>query len=121
MLDPWFKRTYPFKHLKKWLYWASFEYRVLRDAEFVFYTTEQERLLARQSFWLYKANEVVVGYGTTAPPSDSARQQKVFLDHFAHLNGKRILLFLSRIHPKKGVDLLIEAFAVVHATNPELR
>ena len=21
MLDPWFKRTYPLKHLKKWLYW----------------------------------------------------------------------------------------------------
>src|SRR5690349_224373 len=21
MLDPWFKRNYPLKHLKKWLYW----------------------------------------------------------------------------------------------------
>ena len=37
MLDPWFKRTYPLKHLKKWLYWPWAEYRVLRDA-----TREQE-------------------------------------------------------------------------------
>ncbi len=32
MLDPWFKRTFPLKHLKKWLYWPWAEYRVLRDA-----------------------------------------------------------------------------------------
>jgi len=32
MLDPWFKRQYPLKHLKKWLYWPWGEYRVLRDA-----------------------------------------------------------------------------------------
>ncbi|MDB5833663.1 MAG: transferase, partial [Caballeronia sp.] len=30
MLDPWFKRTYPLKHLKKSLYWPWAEYRVLR-------------------------------------------------------------------------------------------
>ena len=32
MLDPWFKRAYPLKHLKKWLYWPWADYRVLRDA-----------------------------------------------------------------------------------------
>ena len=32
MLDPWFKREYPLKHLKKWLYWPWADYRVLRDA-----------------------------------------------------------------------------------------
>ena len=32
MLDPWFKRRYPLKHLKKLLYWPWAEYRVLRDA-----------------------------------------------------------------------------------------
>ncbi len=33
MLDPWFNRTYPLKHLKKLLYWPWAEYRVLRDAD----------------------------------------------------------------------------------------
>src|SRR5262249_46326112 len=32
MLDPWFRRAYPLKHLKKVLYWHLAEYRVLRDA-----------------------------------------------------------------------------------------
>jgi glycosyltransferase involved in cell wall biosynthesis len=104
MLDPWFKSTYPLKHLKKLAYWPWADYRVLRDATAVLFTTEQERLLARQSFWLYKANEVVVGYGTSAPPPDAERQLQAFLNRFPQLHGQRILLFLSRIHPKKGVD-----------------
>ena len=39
MLDPWFKRTYPIKHLKKWLYWPWAEYRILRDAAAVIFTS----------------------------------------------------------------------------------
>ncbi|MEI8210431.1 MAG: glycosyltransferase, partial [Methylococcales bacterium] len=53
MLDPWFKHTYPLKHLKKCLYWPWAEYRVLRDARKVIFTCEDERLLARESFRLY--------------------------------------------------------------------
>ena len=121
MLDPWFKRTYPLKHLKKWAYWPWADYRVLRDAQAVLFTTEQERLLARQSFWLYKANELVVGYGTSAPPPDAERQRQAVLQRFPQLRGQRILLFLSRIHPKKGVDLLIEAFAAVAHADPRLQ
>lgn len=121
MLDPWFKRTYPLKHLKKWAYWPWADYRVLRDATGVLFTTEQERQLARQSFWLYRANERVVGYGTSAPPGDAELQREVFLQRFPHLRDKRLLLFLSRIHPKKGVDLLIEAFAAVASSDPRLQ
>jgi len=121
MLDPWFKRTYPLKHLKKWAYWPWADYRVLRDATAVLFTTEQERLLARQSFWLYQANERVVGYGTSAPPPDAEHQRQAFLARFPQLRGQRILLFLSRIHPKKGVDLLIEAFAAVAHADPRLQ
>ena len=121
MLDPWFKRTYPLKHLKKWAYWPWADYCVLGDATAVLFTTEQERLLARQSFWLYQANELVVGYGTSAPPPDAERQHQAFLQRFPQLRGQRILLFLSRIHPKKGVDLLIEAFAAVADAEPRLQ
>src|SRR5579862_9840291 len=59
MLDPWFKRRYPLKHLKKWLYWPWAEYRVLRDAAAVCFTSEEERRLARLSFRPYRCREVV--------------------------------------------------------------
>ena len=116
MLDPWFKHAYPLKHLKKWLYWPWADYRILRDARAVLFTSEEERVSARRSFWLYKAREVVVAFGTSTPPVDAQRPREVFLASHASLRGKRLLLFLGRIHEKKGCDLLVQAFArVAHA------
>jgi glycosyltransferase involved in cell wall biosynthesis len=120
MLDPWFKRTYPLKHLKKWLYWPWAEYRVLRDARAVIFTCEEERLLARQSFWLYRVNEAVTAYGTSSPPSNSEELSRHFLSVYPQLKDKRLILFLSRIHEKKGCDLLLDAFAQVVQTNGRL-
>ncbi len=44
MLDPWFKRTYPFKHFKKRAYWPWADDQVLRYARAALFTTEQDRL-----------------------------------------------------------------------------
>lgn len=120
MLDPWFKRTYPLKHIKKRLYWRWGEYRVLRDARAVLFTCEEERLLARESFRPYRCNEVVVNYGTAAPQGDPVQQRSAFLDQYPELSGKRILIYLSRIHPKKGCDLLLEAFSHSAERDPAL-
>ena len=121
MLDPWFKHTYPLKHIKKMLYWPWSDYRVLRDAYAVLFTSEEERILARQSFGLYKANEVVVNYGTSSPPQNCAALRETFLQQHPELNGKRLITFLSRINEKKGCDLLIGAFARVAASDPRLQ
>jgi glycosyltransferase involved in cell wall biosynthesis len=116
MLDPWFKRRYPLKHLKKWLYWPWGEYRVLRDAAAVLFTSEEEQRLARQSFWLYRCKERVVRYGTAPPPDDAARQRERFLQAFPAVAGTRPMLFFGRLHEKKGCDLLIRAFASAAAS-----
>jgi glycosyltransferase involved in cell wall biosynthesis len=119
MLDPWFKRRYPLKHLKKWFYWPWAEYRVLRDAAGALFTCESERRLAKQSFWLYRCNELVVNFGTAAPPDEPEEQRRAFLAEFPGLAGKRCLLFLGRIHVKKGADLAIRSFANILRSLPE--
>jgi glycosyltransferase involved in cell wall biosynthesis len=120
MLDPWFKRTYPLKHFKKWLYWPWATYRLLRDAQAVLFTTEEERVQARHSFWLYRAREHVVAYGTSAPPENATELRDMFVSANPELRDRRILLFLSRIHEKKGCDLLLHALASVAASDPKL-
>ena len=120
MLDPWFNRTYPLKHLKKLLYWPWAEYRVLRDAAAVLFTSEEERRLARESFRLYRANEMVVNYGTAAPEIDLLRAREEFGAAFPELDDKNLLLFLGRIHEKKGCEELIRAFAALKPSSLHL-
>jgi glycosyltransferase involved in cell wall biosynthesis len=119
MLDPWFKRRYPLKHLKKWMYWPWAEYRVLRDARAVLFTCEEERMQARASFWLYSCNEVVVSYGTARPKGDAELERQEFFARYPVLRSKKLALFMGRVHPKKGCDLLIEAFSSVLSQKPD--
>ncbi|HKO12079.1 MAG TPA: glycosyltransferase [Acidobacteriaceae bacterium] len=118
-IDPWFNRQYPLKHLKKRIFWPL-QYPVLRDAAAVFFTTEKERDLAATSFSPNRWNSVPVSYGISDPEGDPPAQIEAFYSKLPQARGRRYLLFLSRIHEKKGCDLLLEAFARVAPSVPDL-
>jgi glycosyltransferase involved in cell wall biosynthesis len=120
MLDPWFKHAYPFKHLKKRLYWELAEREVLRNARAVFFTCEEERQLARQTFPGFECNALVTGYGSAGPTLGRDQCVAEFLGTFPALEGRRLLLFLGRLHEKKGCDLLLDAFASIAGRDPTL-
>ncbi|MDR3775327.1 MAG: glycosyltransferase [Terracidiphilus sp.] len=121
-LDPWFNRKYPLKHLKKLLYWPV-QYHVLRDARAVFFTTDAERDLAKTSFRPNNWNSIVVPYGINDPEERTASASdeiEAFCSKMPKLRDRRFLLFLARVHEKKGCDLLIKAFARVATSVPEV-
>ena len=66
------------------------------------FTAEEERVRARQSFPFYQCRELVTSYGTALPPQDGERLRAGFLAAHPGLRGRRLLLFLGRIHEKKG-------------------
>jgi nucleoside-diphosphate-sugar epimerase len=92
----------------------------LRDARAVLFTCDEERRKARQSFWLYKCREAIINYGTAGSTGEPQQQLDLFVDRFPEVRSKRVVLFLGRIHPKKGCDLLLEAFARVAVRNQDL-
>lgn len=117
MLDPWFKKAYPIKHLKKTIYWYLVEYWVIKNAKLVFYTCEEERVRASKSFKFYSAKEKVIPIGIKQPELKKQEQKEAVKNHYPELQGKINILFLSRIHPKKGCDLIIKAFSSLAKDN----
>ena len=118
MLDPFLRRMYPVRHFKKWIYWLLSERHVLRAARAVFFTCEEERRLAQKTFPLYSVNECVVKYGAASPPNEFESSPGLLEKEIA----SPYWLFLGRIHSKKGLDLLLPAYAgFVSETVPQNR
>lgn len=104
-----------FRAAKKRLYMGLFEKRILRHAAGLFALTEDEaaayRLLGLETPTYVIPNAVdLSGLCTTVvdPTAPLIRQ----------LEGKAVILYLSRIHPTKGVDVLVEAFVELAARHP---
>lgn len=114
MLDPWFQKaeSRKLKAIRNWFYWKLIENRVVAAADSLLFTCEEEMRLAEGTFRPYKPKSVHnVGYGIPEPPDNGDRQIAAFHSALPHLKDKPFLLFLSRIHPKKGVDMLLKAYA----------
>ncbi|RZJ58540.1 MAG: glycosyltransferase [Hymenobacter sp.] len=115
MLDPYFQRA-PGRRLKAWrnlLYWQLVEKNVINEADSLLFTCETEQLLAQEPFAPYCPRQAqVVGLGVPEPPLYQPAMQAAFRAVCPTLPvGQPYLLFLSRLHEKKGVDLLLQAYA----------
>jgi glycosyltransferase involved in cell wall biosynthesis len=116
MLDPWFQ-TEPsrwLKSIRNWTYWKLIESTTIQNADGVLFTSEEEMTLARATFSPYKPKkEINVGYGIEAPPEFSMSMMEAFYMRSPQVENKKYWLFLSRIHPKKGLDILIKAYTIL--------
>lgn len=116
MLDPYFQRdpSRRFKAIRNRIYWRLVERRVINDSTGLLFTCEQEMFLARDTFPGYSPRgQDVVGMGVPEPASISTTQRNQFEDISTLLGIRPYILFLGRIHPKKGVDNLLRAYVKV--------
>jgi glycosyltransferase involved in cell wall biosynthesis len=101
-LEPWSMAQKP---LRKHFFLQVSGKGILRRAAAVHYTTEAEK----------RATERLLGFnhGRVIPlgvESNASVRSEGLAQHFPNLVGEPYVLVLSRLHPKKGLDLLIDAF-----------
>ncbi|WP_281298247.1 glycosyltransferase [Flavobacterium limnophilum] len=120
MLDPYFQKAADrkMKALRNELVWRCTEKKAINAADALFFTCEEELLLARTTFKGYlPKKEINVGFGIQKPPIFEVQMKKAFEQKCPEILGKKYWLFISRIHPKKGVDVLIDAYNKMTSAN----
>lgn len=116
MLDPY---SLSVKALRKAVYLRFFESRNLARARRVIYTTaEEQRLAALAGLPLPPAELVPLGARASCASADELRSR--FLARFPQAEGRRRLLFLGRLHPKKGIDRILDALREVKQSVPDV-
>lgn len=114
MLEPW---ALSYKAWKKRFYYTLFEKPALRRASAIHLLafTEAERTKALN----LKAPLVVLPNGIDRQDFETLPDPKLFYEKFPETRNKTLILFLGRVDPKKGLDLLSVAFTKVHAQFPQ--
>jgi len=113
MLDPYFQNAPErrWKAMRNVVVWKLFEGSAVNGADGVLFTCAQEMILARQPFSPYHPKrELDVGLGIQAPPPLTGSMAPAFAARCPELGDKPYLLFLGRVHEKKGTDLLLRAY-----------
>ncbi|QOJ00147.1 MAG: glycosyltransferase [Phycisphaeraceae bacterium] len=118
MLDPWSLRGQgTLKYLKKRLALAMGYRRMIEGAAYFHLgNRDEERLI--KPLGLSPPVEIIPN-GVFPQEIDNLPATGRFLAKHPHLAGKRFVLFLSRLHFKKGLDFLADAFADVAPKHPD--
>lgn len=104
-LDPWSLNQ---NRLRKRLLWHLGVKQMLRGAAAVHYTTAEERRLAEGSLGLRRGAVVPLAVDEELFKAPAAPLR--FRQRFPTLGTDPYVLVLCRLHPKKGLELLLEAF-----------
>ncbi|UKT62238.1 glycosyltransferase [Pedobacter mucosus] len=114
MLDPYFQtdKKRRLKALRNIIYWKVIESRLINEADGLLFTCEEELNLASLPFKPYAPKrKFIIGLGVENPPPYTESMEIEFLKCCPQLRKAPYLLFLSRIHEKKGVDILLDAYS----------
>ena len=116
MLDPY---SLTVKRWRKFLYLLAAERRNILAANRLIYTTAEEERLAAAKF-LSRPKGVVIPLGADAPSRNFEELASQFLERFPKARGRRQLLFLGRLHFKKGLDRILMALPSVVRNLPDV-
>lgn len=123
MLDPYFQKAAgrKLKAIRNWIYWKLIESTSVNSAQGLLFTSNTESTLAQSGFVPYKPKKnLVVGLGVENPPESTSAMFVSFQQKCPQIGDNSFLLFLSRIHEKKGIDILLQSYSRLIANGKEM-
>jgi glycosyltransferase involved in cell wall biosynthesis len=91
--------------------------RLLANAQCIHATSEDEVGHVRRLG--FKTPIARIPVAVQRPELDFERLKAVFRRQWPGLNGRRVMLFLARVHPHKGILELAQSWSQLHATHPD--
>jgi glycosyltransferase involved in cell wall biosynthesis len=114
MLEPW---AMSYKAWKKRLYFPVLERLTLNKSAALHVLTSNEEINIK-NLGIQTPTEVIAN-GIHRYNFEPMPCPNIFLNKFSSLKEKMVILFLGRIDPKKGLDILAPAFAKVQTEFPK--
>jgi glycosyltransferase involved in cell wall biosynthesis len=115
LLSPW---ALGYRGLRKRLHWNLLGRRILASADAVVALSGQEREDIRRMG--VRARIEVIPNGAIAPDASPALTRERLSRYLPVLDGRRYVLFLGRLHPIKGLDLLLAAIERLSVEFPDV-
>ncbi|NJN74559.1 MAG: glycosyltransferase, partial [Limnothrix sp. RL_2_0] len=112
MLEPWALAN---KSSKKKLYYEWFEAKSLQKSGAI-HTLNQQEFDNIQALGF--SHLKILPNGIRQSDFERLPDPEIFYQHFPETKNKDLILFLSRVDPKKGLDLLIPAFGKIRSLFP---
>ena len=103
-LEPWSMTQ---KSIRKRVFWQIAGKAMLRRAAAIHYTTDAEKISTEGLLGLDHGK--VIGLGVAPEPVTSCSKE-LLAQYFPALTHQPYVLVMSRLHPKKALDVLIDAF-----------
>lgn len=108
MLEPWALSQ---KATKKRIYYQISEKTLLKKAAAIHALARPEAANIKS---LQLGAPIFLGpNGIHRPEFETLPNRAIFFEEYPQLKGKKLVLFLSRIDPKKGLDILAKAFGIL--------
>lgn len=107
-LEPWGLNH---KAFKKKIYSALIQRRILKEASALHAITEDES--KKITKFVDNDNIFIIPNGLNVEEFEKLPPREWIEDLYPDLKGKKVILFLGRIHPSKGLDILAKAFKTV--------
>lgn len=115
LLDPW---AFKFKIIRKKIFWIFQGKRILQNAKLIIALSENEKI-AINSLSIKTQIEVIPN-GVNFIDLSNIYERKQLFSIYPKLAERHFLLFMGRIHQKKGFDVLFPAFKNILSYYPNV-